>query len=1143
MWNQRSSAFAILSVAVLSILSVGLVGQPALSASLYWDGITGSWTLVGNWSTDPNNPTPDPSAVPGAADSATFNISTVNGPETIDLGANQSISALIFNNTGTTTLQGGGSNRTLTLGTGGITVNSGAGAVTIGSATGGQQVPIAISGSQTWTNNSANTLAIKNNFTAPLTAILTLTFDGTGNITFEGTINTSPGPGTNTLNIVKNGTSTVQVGTAAGLTKNLNHGTLAVNTGTFNIGQNDLLNVAGLTGSGTVGNGTANNGTIFLTNGTNSVFSGAMQDGGAGRLGLNKSGMGTLSLTGSTTYTERTTVNGGTIEYGSTSLTGSARTVSTGAVAPGLSFAAGDGAVKSSSDGTGNAILTFGISESRTAGATANFIVDGGTNGTTNSILLTKAAGFIDQGTYFGGDNYAVMDGLNTFVRALVYGTDAGAVTSGAAASLAGTAHQEFTGAISAQTTATFTTLKNNGNNDFTLDTGATVTTNGILKTGNVAGGATISGGTGIQAAAGAEMVVRTVGANDALTISTPILANGASSLTKSGAGTLTLSAVNTYTGATTHTNGTLNMSGTLGTGAVQVAGGVMNLSGTLGANATTGAFRVGTIAGTPAVMNVLPGASATTRLNLFVGDAGAGNGGGAVYQSGGTITLTEAAGNSSLSIGSGAGGYGYYSLSGGSISASRPHIGGVNQDTIGVMDITGGTLTSTERIEVNSGGGGSAALLNVKSGTVNAGTDVRLLQGGGGGGNQAVQIAVLNVGGGGTAATVTTANSATQGLVLAQSGGVAGKQGIANLLPNGTLTTGRVTGVQANNTAHFNFHGGTLKATATNAGVIFNDANIDAINVYSGGGTIDNSATNITIDKPLRAPAGFGVTSASIAVPSGGAGYIGAPFVRFSGGTGTGATGYATVSGGVVTGITMTSPGIGYTSGDLLTASFFGGGATTQATNVTNIAVAANAVSGGLTFTGTGITILSGAGHDYGGATNVNQGTLRVNGTKTGSGLVSVASGATLGGSGTIAGNISIASGGNLAPGASIGTLTMTGNVTIDSNGFFQVGYNSTAQTIDLASISGTLNINGGTINFADEGAGTLTQSTYVFATFQPGGTLSYTATNIPLGYSVELINGNSLALVVPEASAFLAVGLVGLLCGGFSTLRRRRA
>ena len=75
-----------------------------------------------------------------------------------------------------------------------------------------------------------------------------------------------------------------------------------------------------------------------------------------------------------------------------------------------------------------------------------------------------------------------------------------------------------------------------------TLAGGATLTTNGILKSGGSA--ATITGGTGIQAGSGAELVVRTDQSTDSLTINTPILANGTNAFTKTGAGSVTLASI-----------------------------------------------------------------------------------------------------------------------------------------------------------------------------------------------------------------------------------------------------------------------------------------------------------------------------------------------------------------------------------------------------------------------------------------------------------------------------------------------------------------------------------------------------------------------------------------------------------------------
>ena len=160
------------------------------------------------------------------------------------------------------------------------------------------------------------------------------------------------------------------------------------------------------------------------------------------------------------------------------------------------------------------------------------------------------------------------MDAAGTFVRGGVYGTDANFVTSGGAATLASATHQQITGAITAQDNASFTTLNISGNHNLTLAAAQTVTLNGILKSGNTAGGAIISGGTGINTVSNGELVVRTDGVNDAVTISTPILANGTSSLTKSGAGTLTLSTANTITGGVRLNAGQLNINhaGALGT-------------------------------------------------------------------------------------------------------------------------------------------------------------------------------------------------------------------------------------------------------------------------------------------------------------------------------------------------------------------------------------------------------------------------------------------------------------------------------------------------------------------------------------------------------------------------------------------------
>jgi len=81
----------------------------------------------------------------------------------------------------------------------------------------------------------------------------------------------------------------------------------------------------------------------------------------------------------------------------------------------------------------------------------------------------------------------------------------------------------------------------------------------------------------------------------------------------------------------------------------------------------------------------------------------------------------------------------------------------------------------------------------------------------------------------------------------------------------------------------------------------------------------------------------------------------------------------------------------------------------------------------------GSGVTSL-GANNTYTGATTVDAGTLRINGSL-GNTAVAVNSGGTLGGSGTIAGAVAVNSGGWLSPGTSAGALTLNNlNLNADS-------------------------------------------------------------------------------------------------------------
>lgn len=195
------------------------------------------------------------------------------------------------------------------------------------------------------------------------------------------------------------------------------------------------------------------------------------------------------------------------------------------------------------------------------------------------------------------------------------------------------------------------------------------------------------------------------------------------------------------------------------------------------------------------------------------------------------------------------------------------------------------------------------------------------------------------------------------------------------------------------------------------------------------------------------------------------------------------------------------------------------------------------------ITKIGTG-TFRMTTGQSYLGATNVNAGTLLINGNNSAAtGAVTVAAAGTLGGVGTVGGATTI--NGTISPGdgAGVGTLSFAGNLTLNNNSVF------TFQGGDLIDVNGTLDLNdnwtlsltGGLVN-----GGSILLFTYdILAAspdlvptfdisqlgFTPSGPL--TLTNDGLGNI--FLNG---VQAVPEpTSALLAMAGLGLLA-----LRRRR-
>ena len=418
---------------------------------------------------------------------------------------------------------------------------------------------------------------------------------------------------------------------------------------------------------------------------------------------------------------------------------------------------------------------------------------------------------------------------------------------------------------------------------------------------------------------------------------------SGAGGLAKNGNGTLVLGGGNTYTGTTTISAGTVTVNAT---GAIN-SGNVNGL----------GQIIIGNTAGANAVMNIAGGTVNPTRgANPAMTSGALAGANGFVNMTSGTLTTGNGTA-SELHVGETAGGYGAFDLSGGTVTLSGYFAIGANGGGAGVFNLSGGTLTVNAEFPTIANNAASIGIVNLSGGTL---TSVNGTFGGMRVGE--VGLGILNVSG---SAVVNLGND---GLKIGNNN-VATAVGSVNLL-GGTLIANKVTKPGAAATATFNFNGGTLLASNTPAAAFMTGLN--NAYVYSGGAMIDDGGNVITIAQPLLAPIGNGV--GSIAVVSGGAGYLNRPVVTLAGGGGIGAAAVANVSGGAVTSITVVNPGVGYTSAPAVT--LFGGGYSSPAT-VGTVAIVTN-TGGGLTKIGAGTLTLSGA-NTYAGDTKVNGGTLEI--------------------------------------------------------------------------------------------------------------------------------------------------------------------
>ena len=386
------------------------------------------------------------------------------------------------------------------------------------------------------------------------------TIDGTGALT-------KTGAGTLTLS----GTNTYAGGTT------ISEGTLAVSGGSA-IGDDGTVTIADVAGAtlqldndetiGTLSGGGTTGGevdlqanTLTVGDATDAEFAGVISGTGA----LVKQGAGTLSLTGTNTYSGGTTVSAGTLAGDTDSLQGDI--TNNGAV----EFdQAADGTYADVMSGTG-ALTKTGAGELTLSGANTyagGTTISGGTVAVSADTNLGGAAGTLafDDGTLqwdaafdtvrdvtldAGGGTFSV-GAFNVELSGTIDGTGALTKTGAGTLTLSGTNTYAGGTTISEGTLAVSggSAIGDDGTVTIADVAGATLQLDNDETIGTLSGGGTTGGEVDLQA--------NTLTVGDATDAEFAGVISGTGALVKQGAGTLSLTGTNTYSGGTTVSAGTL---------------------------------------------------------------------------------------------------------------------------------------------------------------------------------------------------------------------------------------------------------------------------------------------------------------------------------------------------------------------------------------------------------------------------------------------------------------------------------------------------------------------------------------------------------------------------------------------------------
>jgi autotransporter-associated beta strand protein len=779
---------------------------------------------------------------------------------------------------------------------------------------------------------------------------------------------------------------------------------------------------------------------------------------GTGAGTVTKQDAGTLTLLGTNTYTGVTTISAGTLTIGGSGQLNS-----------------GSYAGNISNSGT----LNYGSSADQTL-----------------SGIISQPGAL----TVSGSGTLTLSSGANTYggVTTISLGTlSVGAIANATVASDIGSyAIADASGLILSGGTLSYTGAGATSDRGFTFQTanstinistpGATLTLG--ASTFNKNGGQlSVTGGSGSALALGSvalsQASVIDVANGVTLTLGS-LNTGGTPTLTKQGAGLLTVNAVGTRTGgATIITAGTLKVG----------SGGSIDALGNSGITIGPGTLWY-------AADTSVSGAS--SRQITTVGNA--------------TVIVDRAT----------------LSASGIAHTNNSFALGGYTLTIQGGGNVTGGTasmaftgdssLTGSTTIELINPVAGGTTLLMVRA-LAAAGNNLTLK----GNGNFIQGVSVISGSGSQFILDPTYSGTATLNQVNTFTGGVTLNAGTLNINHVGVLNTSGPLG----NGGTFTINGGTIDTTL-GAKILLH---VNPITL--GGNFTFAGASDSTHDLSFPGAVNLGGAAHTITT-SGSGGTLTLSGVLSNGGFIKNGLGKLLLTGANnYSGPTTIGAGSLVIGGSGLLGSANYAGAITNNGVLLFGSTASQTLSGEITGTGslittnTGTLTLSGA-NTYTGATTVSNGTLLVNGSLASGSAVTVVSRAFLGGNGTVNGPVTVSSGGALAPGGvgAMGLLTLSTNLTISGSLVFDLTSPGVAGTdYDQLSVAGTNILNGSTVIQLNPTTGTITNGTYTLMTYgaRSGGQFVFAngSTNMTLGAgTLTLTNGpTSLVLGVSADAAFV--------------------